>query len=80
MHYTEDPSIDMRERARRIVTLAKGGRDGGTITGMRGSRVVTEPMSVERLARHGVPEALDLPFDSDALRALVVELAQLEID
>jgi hypothetical protein len=80
MHYPDEPGITQRERARRIVMLAKGGRDSGIIRGMIGARVVSLPMSVERLAKYGVPENLDLPYDSDKLRALVQELAQIEVD
>lgn len=80
MSYTEESGISERERAERIVMLAKGGRDSGTITGMVGAKRVTVPMSLKRLANNGVPENLDLPFDTDSLRALVQELAQIEID
>jgi hypothetical protein len=60
--------------------LAKGGRDSGTLTGLVGARIVTIPTTLRRLADHGVPANLDLPFDTNELRTLVQELAQLEVD
>lgn len=79
-HPTEESGITERERAQRIVMLANGGRDGGTIRGLRGAEVVTQPISLRRLADYGVPQTLDLPFDTKTLRALVQELAQIEVD
>lgn len=78
---TEEPGITERERARRIVAQAKGRTAGsGSITGLRGAQLVIESITLQRLADHGVPELLVLPYDTDSLRALVQELAQIEVD
>jgi hypothetical protein len=74
---TDEAGITERERASRIVSEAQL---KGSIKGMRGARLVNETISVRRLADHGVPELLDLPYDTDTLRALVQEIAQLAVD
>jgi hypothetical protein len=66
-----------RENARRIVAAVKG---SGKIAGLRRQNFVVIPMTLQRLADHGVPEDLCLPYDSEEQRALVQELAQLEVD
>lgn len=38
------------------------------------------PITLRRLADHGIPPNLTIPYDSDELRTLVQELAQLEVD
>jgi hypothetical protein len=74
---TEEPGITERERASRILSEVQL---HGTISGMQGPGFITRPITVRRLADHGVPELLCLPFDTDSLRALVQELAQLAVD
>jgi hypothetical protein len=54
--------------------------DKGTITGMVGAKILSKPMSLRRLADSGVPENLDLPYDTDKLRSEVRELAQFLVD
>ena len=73
----ESHLLDTARRARVIVDcVAKM----GTLRGCIGENIREVPCSLRRLADHGVPDNLDLPFDSPRLRSLVRELAQIAVD
>ncbi len=52
----------------------------GHIRGMVGGDVVNLPITLAYLAARGVPPNLTLPYDDEELRALVQELAQIDLD
>ncbi len=72
--------ISLPQVSENAYTVVQEVLDTGKISGMIGIRVQSVRMSVERLADCGVPDNLDLPFDSDKLRSEIQELAQFIVD
>ncbi len=69
----EAPGLSTRERARRLVDAVIAGRG---LRGLRGATLAWHPVALSQLAYSGVPDTIDLPFDSRELRAEVQGRAQ----
>lgn len=71
------PSLTKQERAALIVLhVIKASK----LIGVRGDEMGQWDFTLVQLAERGVPANHELPFDTDELRALVREYAELEVE